>query len=171
MVDNKKMELNLVRKVEKMPAGVHIPDPNIQSWDDMNWKDIREEYQELVPRVLREDERTAHYCGSSKTCTPDLRKSIEIDCVASLKESVDTLRARSPEGAKPVDCNWYELFSADLKTPIERRLKENELIKEKLGLAIDPEAFNIAMAVADGYRNVIYDRNEITIFSWENTEY
>ncbi|MBN1645169.1 hypothetical protein JW851_04005 [Candidatus Woesearchaeota archaeon] len=173
MVDKKKMKLDLEREVEEIPEGVYIPDPNIKSWDKMTWEGVKEEYYKLVPRALRKYEGTQQgYLGNSKFFTKDLLDNIEKECIDVLDNIVQSLKEGSTKDPEPINCNWYTL-TEDFKIfkKIEGRLKENKLMKAKLGAATDSESFNIAMTVSNEYRNVISDRNEITVFPLENFEY
>jgi hypothetical protein len=150
-----------------IPEGVYSPDPELKPWNKMSWGGIGAEIDDLVPRTLKNDKRIKIYYEFDETFTPELIQSIEDDCGGTLKEIVDGFRIKHSKEAKPVNCNWYELFwDYDFRNPIEQRLCANELMKKQLGRAHKSEAFTIAIKIADVYNALVDDRNGITTFSF-----
>ncbi len=170
MVDKKKMELDLTGKIEEMPEGVYVSDPNLKPWTDMTWAGIKKEQKEVVSRAARKEQGTRYYYIFNERYTPELVESIEKDCASCLSGIVDGFRAKLPKGAQPIECDWFDVYWSDFEKVIQEKLYKNELVLKQFEGPHEVTAVNFSIAVANAYRAVINDRNEIIIFPQESNE-
>ncbi len=132
---------------------------SMKGWGGLIWEDVSTEYKTIVKDALQEDERTSHVSEQPS----DVRERIVSDCAEGLKKIVDDYRAGQKPNAKPGDVDWAEfIFYHNDSAKIEKILKEDPVLQERLGDDHEMTATNCSLVVSEKYAEFVNERTRAT---------
>jgi len=129
-----------------------------------NWESFYRNQKPIIKKALQDDSRTNHIYEYPK----DVSLRVETDCEDGLKQIVDDFRKTRPKSAQPKSIDWAEfIFYHNNPAKIETKLREDDILKEKMKEDHEMTAINSALAVTEAYARHL---NEI-LLATRSTEY